>query len=128
MSFDSSFCIFHQLFFDWTKPSQVVICIVTFAAHSRHEATLIATILASDSSLFSNITIPITLTSKSWLSIFCTSNVKALQKKRGKNEYNFFTYLILLKYWHGHYKFLQLAMCWTMNSGRSGILLLQNGV
>ena len=54
---------------------------LTFAAHSCHEASLVATVLAANTALFHYITVSTTLASEGWFSIFCTSNVETLKNK-----------------------------------------------
>lgn len=49
-----------------------------FPAHACHKTALVATILTADASLLCNVTVPITLTSKGGLAIFCASDIKAL--------------------------------------------------
>lgn len=53
----------------------------TFPAHACHKTALVATILTADASLLRNVTVPITLTSKGGLAIFCASDIKALKEK-----------------------------------------------
>lgn len=54
---------------------------LTFPAHACHKTALVATILTADASLLRNVTVPITLTSKGGLAIFCASDIKALKEK-----------------------------------------------
>ena len=52
---------------------------VTFSAHARKQAPLIAAVLATNTALFYNVAVPTALTRECRLPVFRASNVEALK-------------------------------------------------
>lgn len=57
----------------------------TFPAHSCQEASLISAVLAAYSTLFHNVAVAITLACKCRLTVFCASNIEALEIDKYKD-------------------------------------------